>query len=106
MSKKKSKKFKKIKKQSPVDQMKPAQSGPETSNSELIEEIKESKVEDHNEAYLTKQYDHVRRDIKKVTLIMTLILLSVVGFYFLNDKTPYLTNLGDWIYKVANIQTQ
>lgn len=48
---------------------------------------------------------HVKKDVKKIVLIIFLLSLIFVGIYFLGSETNVLSSFGDWIYKIANIQT-
>lgn len=69
-----------------------------------LEEI-EAKDE-KEEFYQTDQYAHVKKDIQKILIIMSSIIIVLFGVYYLSLKTSYLNVIGDWIYKVTNIQTQ
>lgn len=81
----------------------------ELEEKEIISEIKEIKNRDnelHDDIYMTDKYEHVRKDVKKILLIMSSIIIVLIATYFLNQKTTYLTSLGNWIYKILNIQVQ
>ena len=52
------------------------------------------------------EYAHVKVDVKKILLIMTIIVVLLLVTYYIDLKTSYLNNIGNWIYKILNIQTQ
>jgi hypothetical protein len=64
--------------------------------------IKEETEVDH---YKTDKYAHVKKDIAKILVIMTSILILLLVIYFISLKTTYLTSLGDFIYRISHIQT-
>lgn len=107
MSKKKNKKFKKIK-----PKLKPAiatNTGTFTSSDPVFPEkavetppANEKIIESEN-AYKNPEYDHVKKDIKKILLIITILIVLFAGIYVLGEKTNSLKAIGDWIYRVANI---
>lgn len=54
---------------------------------------------------LDEKYLYVRKDIKKILIFVGIIIVLLVGFYFLQTKTSVLNSFGDWIYKITGIQT-
>lgn len=64
--------------------------------------IKEEIETDH---YNTDKYDHVKKDVKKILVIMASIIILLLITYFVSLKTHYLNSLGDFIYRITNIQT-
>lgn len=55
--------------------------------------------------YTDNQYSHVKKDVKKILIMILLMILFLIGVYILNQNTTVLTEFGDWIYKILNIQT-
>ena len=79
---------------------------------EILEEILDNKpaptdheLEDIHDAYKTDKYDHVKKDIKKILIIMAIIIVVLIGIYILSLKTTILTSFGDWVYRILNITT-
>lgn len=52
------------------------------------------------------QFSRIRKDVKKITMIMAVMAAILIGIYFLNKQTTLLEGLGDWLYRVGNIQVQ
>ena len=76
---------------------------------ELLEEVLDKRPdpvepEDMDDVYKTNKYDHVKKDIKKILIIMGIIILALIGIYILSLKTTFFNSFGDWIYKILNIQ--
>lgn len=108
MSKNKNK-FKKSKKRhqtQPITSkpMAPISTDTKDSEEEILEVEAETTAETPSE-YDTDQYDYVKHDIKKILIIMVSIIILLFGFYYLGLKTTALDTLGNWIYKILNIQT-
>lgn len=108
MSKKKNK-FKKSKKQQ-ADNITSSQSiniaNPDCEP--IIERESRETVQAKTEApdvYQTDEYAHVKKDIRKILIIMLIIVIVLIGIYLLSLKTSFLTNFGNWTYKLLNIQT-
>jgi len=51
------------------------------------------------------KYGYVRKDIKKILIIMTILVLLLIVSLFVELKTDLFKDFGNWIYKVLNIQT-
>lgn len=70
-------------------------------------EATESKKEVAEEiAANNKEYAYVKRDVKKILIVMgSIIALLIVAFY-VNEKTPIFHSMGNWLYNALNIQTQ
>ncbi len=51
------------------------------------------------------EYDHVRKDVIKILLLMLGIVILIVVLYFIGIESNYLTSIGDWFYKILNIKT-
>jgi uncharacterized membrane protein len=107
MSKKKNK-FKKSKRHHLQDQpIKKQMSAVEVkNNSPIVESSASDKViEAPLDHYDTQKYDYVKHDIKKILIIMVSIIIVLFAFYFIELKTTILDTIGNWIYKILNIQT-
>ena len=52
------------------------------------------------------EFEHVKGDVKKILLLLFAIIVVLLVLYFVDNKTHYLSTVGDWFYKVLNIQTQ
>lgn len=69
------------------------------------ESISQPIIDEKPDVYKTDKYDHVKTDIKKILIIMSIILLALIVIYFIGLKTSFLGTFGDWIYKILNIST-
>ncbi len=61
---------------------------------------------ENNDSYIEmekEKYAYVNKDIRKITLYVSLLIVLLVGFFFIGEKTALLNNFGDWVYKVLNI---
>ncbi len=120
MSKKKHKKFKKKKKHGHID-FAPAQPRPvrveqpaqtTSTSAQTIEPEELEAAETNNEptaeaiAAEKKEYAYVRRDVKKILVVLGSIVVLLIIVFYINQKTPLFYSLGDWLYRVLNIQTQ
>jgi len=115
MSKKKNKKFKKNRSAKVASQevntntfvsSDPVISEEVISSKTNDKEIAESTSLKADDPYLNNQYDHVKKDVKKILFIIIILGVIFAGICLLGAKTNVLNSFGDWIYKVANIQTQ
>lgn len=107
MSKKKFKKFKKISNQQlQTNNAATSSEKRDAIVSELNATEKERKELAEKDIYDTDKYDHVKKDVKKITIILGSIILLLFGIYFLSLKTTYLSTAGNWIYKILNIQAE
>ncbi|MFA5927446.1 MAG: hypothetical protein WCT32_02995 [Patescibacteria group bacterium] len=103
MSKKKNKKFKKISgKVSTVTR--------EDEAVELVEAGESSAVSRGSDAVALSseadpRYKMIRRDVRRVLITVAALLIILFGTYILGLKTGALGSLGEWIYKIANIQS-
>lgn len=79
-----------------------SEGGIDNAADQTVEKAK--KVEE--DPYASGQYDHVRKDVKKILFIISILVLIFVAVWLVGAKTNLLTSIGDWIYKIANIQTQ
>jgi hypothetical protein len=70
---------------------------------EITEETQATEAKDPIEE-LSEHYAYVKKDTKKLLVMLGVLALLIVGTYFVNKNTTILTNFGDWIYKVSNIQ--
>lgn len=113
MSKKKNK-FKKSKKRHSPQQNINTPSRPQTEVSNAIDsrELEENREiqadnvdQEADDFYGTDKYNHVKKDVVKILIIMAAIVLVIVAVYILNSKTTIFTSFGDWVYKILNIQT-
>ncbi|MCL5410416.1 MAG: hypothetical protein M1324_01025 [Patescibacteria group bacterium] len=115
MSKKKNKKFKKNKPNKGFQKSETTNtfvsSDPVVSDESIINNQtstqgdKSSPIE-IDDPYSHNQYDHVKKDVRKIIALIGLIILVFSGIYILGLKTNILSSFGDWVYKIANIQTQ
>lgn len=55
---------------------------------------------------LNAQYQYVRRDVRKLMLTISLLVVLFVGAYFIGTKTSLWQTFGNWIYKIGNFQIQ
>jgi len=112
MSKKKNKKF--FKKSSKASQ--PAvlntrdnisTGQPTVSGGKLAEPVV---TEKNNDPYaisiLNERYLHVRKDVKKLLIVLGTLVIILIGTYFLGQKTTVLSSVGDWLYKLGNFSIQ
>ena len=115
MSKKKNKKFKKNRSVKPAPQetntnafvsSDPVASEEAVSGKTNDEKITESASPKADDPYSNSQYDHVKKDVKKILFIIAILGIIFIGIYLIGVKTSILSSFGDWIYRVANIQTQ
>ncbi len=114
MSKKNKKKFKRNKSHSAVALAPVAQ---ETVNntSESTDTATADSTQTHatvkaeksviEDPYNTDQYRHVQKDVKKILFIIFILALVFVAVWIIGSKTGALSSFGNWIYKIANIQT-
>ena len=70
---------------------------------ETTGEIVETKA-DREHAENEKQYSFVRKDVKKLGMTFSILVLLFIGCYVLSTQTSILTNLGNWLYKIGNFQ--
>lgn len=77
----------------------------ETANPALPTETKEIASSPIHQAD-NQEFNYVRRDVKKILIIMVLIIVIIIALYFVDAKTTVLSSMGDWFYKLFNIQTQ
>ena len=61
-------------------------------------------VETQAKQVLAPEFAYVSRDVKKILTILGIIVLILIGLYFLDIKTSYLASMADWIYRILNIQ--
>lgn len=53
-----------------------------------------------------EEYAYVKKDVIKILSLLAVILLFLVGLYFVYKNTEILSGAGDWVYRALNIQTQ
>jgi len=70
---------------------------------EPTSEIIETKA-DREHAENEKQYSFVRKDVRKLGITFSILVVLFVGCYILSTQTSILTNLGSWLYKIGNFQ--
>jgi|GEM_PF-1084718 len=51
---------------------------------------------------LNERYTYVRRDVRKLVIAMTTLVVLFVVIYYLNTKSDTLVNFGDWLYKIGH----
>lgn len=107
MSKKKNK-FKKNKRHSaPITSIKRTVSSTNKED-QLLEKRDDIVLEENTDIGtedISNEYAHVQKDVKKILIIMSSIMILLAIIYYLSTTTPLLSSLGDWIYKILNIQT-
>jgi len=108
---KKNKKFKKTKHQNNLAELKSGNIA-NTPVRELTEDL-EAKSEiikkdatNNEEEELNRQYDYVRRDVLKLGLVISILVLIFIAIYFVSLKTSLLQTAGDWIYQISHFQIQ
>jgi hypothetical protein len=111
MSKKNKKKFKRNKfNQSPTSASSVQESMSDASESDVTAPATEATIKSEkpmaDDPYSNNEYDHVRKDVRKILFIISILALIFVAVWLIGTKTGVLTSFGDWIYKIANIQTQ
>lgn len=107
MSKKKNKKFKKS---SAV--IKPSVLNAQDNIVEKQSETQKNNItssvtaEKNNDPYaisiLNERYIPVRRDVRKLLIVLSILAIILVGTYFVGLKTNILSAIGDWLYKIGN----
>lgn len=106
---KKKNKFKKNKKHQVENVTLATQSAMDADSSgELPENVIEANpqpIEEESDMYDVKEYEHVKKDVKKIVTITTIIVLILIATYLLSFKTSALSTFGDWVYRLLNIQT-
>ncbi|MEK7097471.1 MAG: hypothetical protein AAB906_01330 [Patescibacteria group bacterium] len=111
MSKKKTRKFKKNKPQlsSQPERMETTDftsSDPVMAEDSISgKQISAEKTHSQNTDESYSHSKHVKKDVRKIVFIIFLLSLIFIVIYFLGSKTNVLSSFGDWIYKIANIQT-
>lgn len=70
---------------------------------ELANELIETKEETEHKEMLSR-YAYVQKDVRKLGLTFSVLILLFIGFYVLNSQTSILANLGNWIYKIGSFQ--
>ena len=53
-----------------------------------------------------KEYAYVRRDVKKILIVMGSIIALLIIAFVVNSKTTAFYSMGNWLYNSLNIQTQ
>lgn len=105
------KKFKKFKK-SQQPQVKPevivntiTESGEVIMPAKKVVETKESKYQE-DLAHLNEKYLPIRKDVFKLLMVITILIILFISVYVISQKTTILGSFGDWIYRVCNFQIQ
>lgn len=112
MGKKKLKKLKKKKIVQPVSTV----NMPDLANENVLDTVErefavdapvtpEKAVSAEDEIYLSDEYKHVKTDIRKILIVMAIIIIILFGLYFLDRNYGFLGRIGDYIYKISNIQS-
>lgn len=55
---------------------------------------------------LNEKYKPIRKDIKKLGIVLASLIVLFVVIYIIDGKTGFLGHIGNWVYKITNIQTQ
>ena len=53
-----------------------------------------------------KEYGYVRKDVRKILIVIGSIFILLFVAYCLSLKTPIFNSMGNWLYNTLNIQTQ
>ena len=53
-----------------------------------------------------KEYSYVRRDVKKILIVMGSVVALLIIAFIINSKTTIFYSMGNWLYSALNIQTQ
>lgn len=53
-----------------------------------------------------KEYAYVRKDVKKILIVMGSIIVLLIIAFIVNSKTTIFYSMGNWLYNMLNIQTQ
>jgi len=117
MSKKKKKKLKKKKaqkKQQIIQNNSPNAVVQEAESSDAPEKSEvgvptESVGKDENiyeEIYKDQRYSYIRKDVVKVLMVLLALIIILIAIYLLDKSYSFLGPVGDWLYKIMNIQTQ
>lgn len=56
-------------------------------------------------ASIENEYAYVKKDIKKILLIIFSLVVILIAIYIVGLKTTLLSSFGDWVYEILNIQT-
>ncbi len=114
MSKKKKKKLKKLKKKK-KQQVQKEQKNIQPQKTDEVEvevpEKKEGKLEEddeniYEEIYKDQKYSYIKRDVIKVLVVLVALIILLFAIYFLDKTYSFLGPVGEWLYKILNIQTQ
>lgn len=107
MAKKKNKKFKKSQ---PVVQEQPIAVAGKNDVTAISQnsapEIKEKPKDDYDIDVLNAKYQPIRHDVFKLLIVLASLAVVFIAIYLVGAKTSILSTIGDWLYKVSNIQTQ
>jgi len=60
----------------------------------------------YEEIYKDQRYSYIRKDVIKVLVVLLILILILFAIYILDKSYSFLSPVGDWLYKVMNIQTQ
>jgi len=109
MSKKKNKKLKKHSghKASVKPFVNPSLESQELSSpisSATVNQTSEDRTQE-TEFYETDKYGYVKKDISKIIIILASLFILLFVFYYFSVKTSIFSGIGDWIYRILNIQT-
>jgi len=117
MSKKKKKKLKKSRqsKNKMMSGSRPEALGKKSINTpniisepEVVENV-EGEQEEKNiyeEIYKNQRYSYIKKDVAKVLVVLLILVVLLFAIYFLDKSYSFLKPVGDWLYKIMNIQTQ
>ncbi len=75
-------------------------SAPEQIQSTPVEPVAPEQLDEI--ALLDEKYAFIRRDVRKLMIVLGSLVILFIAIYFVNTKTEILANLGDWIYKVGH----
>lgn len=53
-----------------------------------------------------KEYAYIRKDVKKIVIILSSVIALIIIAFVVNSKTTIFYSMGNWLYKALNIQTQ
>jgi len=96
--------------QKPIISTTPTTSQSVTDVTEAPEVIEEKAPEPTADAVIPaeeeKEFAYVRRDVKKILIVMGSIVVLLIIAFIVNSKTTAFYSMGNWLYQALNIQTQ
>lgn len=79
-----------------------AEMAPETIEEEVVKPTSDAIIPAEDEA----EYAYVRRDVKKILIVMSSVIALLIIAFIISNKTSAFNSMGNWLYNTLNIQTQ